>query len=297
MLKIFTFCSFTIITLLTGAACVYMQTANAVSNRNADGQNKSENQKRNDMKDIFKINETLEKSFPVNGKTVVKIYSFEGEITVRAANSPNVTMKATKMAVDKDAADGIKLDFSDRNGTIDLKADYVKPDRKIAHGKDYFYSKGAYVNWEIGLPAETDLILETGEGQIAVQGVSGEIKLTTKDGGITVKDCAGNLASTTYDGKVQITNYRGSADVTNHGDEPVLVEGDFQNLSVESGGGKIFLGFPRTGGGVLTADEATLSSKDFVLKKDGERYTFGTGNSNITVRANTGKVSIYSINN
>ena len=306
MLRIVTYYAFALIFLVNSVSCVYMQARNTKPNQTDSSPNQtntspntSGKQDENNMKDIFKINETVEKTFPVSSKTTVKIYSFEGEITVKSENTSVVKMRATKMAVDKDASDGVKYNFSQTNGTINLQAEYTKPDRKVSYGKSYFYSKGAYVNWELVLPAETDLILETGEGKIFVQGVNGEIKLSTKDGSITVTDCKGNLDSTTFDGKVQISGYQGNAEVINRGDEPVLVEGDFQNLSVLTGGGNVFLGLAKSGGGTVEADTENISVKDFVLKQAGQngngwqKYSFGEGNSKIKIQSNTGKISIY----
>ncbi len=300
MFKITTYWVFALLILVNSVSCVYMQAKKDVSNHSNSNSDTSENRKNDNMKDIFNINETVEKTFPVSSKVKVKITSFEGEITVKSENTSVVKMRATKMAVDKDAADGVKYNFSEQNGTINLQADYVKPDRKVNFGKHSVYAKGAYVNWEIIVPAETDLILDTGEGKINVQNVNGEIKLSTKDGSITVTDCKGNLNSTTLDGKVQIVGYKGMAEVINRGDEAVLVEGDFQSLSVLTGGGKVSVGVAKSGGGTIETDAKDISSKDFVLTQAGQNdggwqiYSFGTGNSNFRIQSNTGRVSIYS---
>lgn len=304
MLSILSNCMVIITVLVNCVSCAYTQ-ARKTETGSADskpavaqGENPA-NQKSDNMNDIFKISETVEKTFPVSSKTVVKVYSFEGEINVKSGSAGSVSLQATKMAVDKDAAEAVKYTFSQQNGTLNLQADFTKPDRKVNYGKNIFYTKGAYVNWELVLPAETDLILETEEGKIVVQNVSGEIKLSTKDGGITVKDCRGKLDLETFDGNVRVSGYRGIANIVNRGDEPVVVEGDFQNLSVETGGGDVFLGLPKSGGGTIEAAADNVSVKDFVLNRTGQngdgwnKYTFGSGNSNIKVQPNTGKLSIY----
>ena len=300
MFRIVSCCTFALLILVYSVSCFYMQARNDVSNQTNLNSEVSKNQKTENMQDIFNINETVEKTFPVSSKAKVTIYSFEGEITVKSENTSVVKMRATKMAVDKDAADGVKYSFSEENGAINLKADYVKPDRKVNYGKHSFYSKGAYVNWEVIVPAETDLVLDTGEGKIDVRNVNGEIKLSTKDGSITATDCKGRLDSTTLDGKIQISGHHGSAEVINRGDEPVLVEGDFQNLSVLTGGGKVSVGVAKSGGGTVETDAKDISAKDFVLNQSGrngegwQKYSFGTGNSNIRIQSNNGRVSIYS---
>lgn len=304
MLNVLSYCIVIITVLVNCVSCVYMQarktgTQSADSKSAAAERKNPANQKSDNMNDIFKISETVEKTFPVSAKTVVKVYSFEGEINVKSGSAGSVSLRATKMAVDKDAAEAVKYNFSQGNGTINLQADFTKPDRKVNYGKDVFYTKGAYVNWELVLPAETDLILETEEGEIAVSNVSGEIKLSTKDGGITVKDCKGKLDLETFDGNVRVSGYQGNADVVNRGDDPVIVEGDFQDLSVETGGGDVFLGLPKSGGGTIEAATNDVSVKDFALNRAGQngdgwnKYTFGSGNSNIKIQPNTGKLSIY----
>lgn len=292
-------CTISLIILLNSVSSAFIGTRIIETKKTDSRLNIFEKQTYKHINDIFKISEIVEKSFPAISKTKVKIYSFEGEITVKSENTSVVKMKATKMAVDKDASDGVKYDFSERNGVINLQADFVDSDRKIPYGKHYFYAKGAYVNWEVSVPQETDLILETDEGKIHVVNVSGEIKLFSKDGNITVKDCKGKLNSTTLDGKVQITGYQGSAKVINQGNDSVLVEGDFQDLSVLAGGGSVFLGLAKTSGGTVETDAKNLSIKDFVfnqLEQNDEglkNYSFGYGNSNYQIKSNTGKVSIY----
>ncbi len=308
MAGILTHFFFALMILVNGVSCVYMQAKNDTSNqgnrsseRKISDANKISNKKNENMKDIFNVNETVEKSFPVSGVATVKIFSFEGEITVKSENTSTVKMRATKMAVDKDASDGVKYNFSRQNDTISLEADYSKPDRKVTYGKTYFYTKGAYVNWELIVPAETNLILETGEGKLSVEGISGDIKLTTKDGSITATDCRGNLETTTLDGKIQIKGHEGNAGIVNRGDDPVLVEGSFQNLSIETGGGNVFLGLPKSTGGTIESDDNNISAKYFVLKQSGQndegwpKFSFGTGNSTIKIQANTGRISIYSL--
>ncbi len=298
MLKIISYFTVAVIILVNSISCVFMQMPKNIASQTIS-YNTSGIKKDNYTNDIFKVSETIEKTFPVSTRTKIKIYSFEGEITVRSENTSVVKMRAIKMAVDKEASDGVKYNFSQENNTIDLQADYIKPARKISYGKHNFYAKGAYVKWELAVPAETDLILETEEGKINVQDINGEIKLSTKDGNITVTDCKGNLDIATFDGKVQIIGYQGNVEVINRGNDPVLVEGSFQNLSVETGGGNIFIGLAKSSGGTIETDTENILVKDFVLKQKGQNkegghlYSFGINNSNYKIKSNTGKVSLY----
>ncbi len=302
MLRVVNYFAVAILILVNGTSCVYMQARNNDSQGNQTVSKSEETPERKDknMKTIFNVKETVEKTFPVSSRTTVKIYNFNGEITVRTENAPVVKMRATKFALDRDAADGVAYDFSQQNDTISVTADFTKPQRKVPYGNSYFYMKGAYVNWELVLPTETDLVLETEDGKIDVQGVNGEIKLSLKDGSITVKDCRGRLAAATYDGKVSVSGYQGNAEIANRSDDNVLVEGTFQNLAIETGGGDVFLGLPKSGGGTIEADTRNISVKNFTLKQLGEngegwqKYSFGAGDSNIKIQPNKGKISIYS---
>lgn len=301
MLKVVNYFVMAILVLVNGTSCVYMQARNMDSSakQNASKPEDSRKQRDENMKTIFNVEETIEKTFPVSARTTVKIYNFDGEITVRTENSPVVKMRATKIALDKDAAAGVEYDFSQQNDQINVNSDFTKPFRKVPYGKTYFYMKGAYVNWELVLPPDSNLIVETDKGKIDVQGVNGEIKLSLRHGSVTVNNCQGQLTATTYSGKVQVSGYQGSAEIANRNRDAVLVEGAFQNLSIETGGGDVFLGLSKTSGGTIEAATKNILVKDFTLKQTGEnsegwqKYSFGAGNSDIRIQPHTGKISIY----
>jgi hypothetical protein len=91
---------------------------------------------------------------------------------------------------------------------------------------------------EVRLPKDSDLKVETGDGEIHASGLSGNIDLSTGDGSMKVSAMSGVLRLHTGDGGIDGSDLDGQCDATS-GDGHITLSGRFDVLKVRSGDGKI----------------------------------------------------------
>ncbi|MET4105297.1 DUF4097 family beta strand repeat-containing protein [Hymenobacter sp. UYP22] len=63
---------------------------------------------------------------------------------------------------------------------------------------------GWSVDYEVLVPAQTDVVLKAVNGSLSVEGVSGNIRLETTNGGLTLRNVNGNVRAQTTNGPVSI---------------------------------------------------------------------------------------------
>jgi hypothetical protein len=138
------------------------------------------------------------------------------------------------------------------------------------------------VDVEVKVPREADLDLHTGDGNVEVEGVKGNILLRSGDGNIRLSDLQGSLKAETGDGNMDILGVRG--DVALHtGDGNIDVNGIDGALRAETGDGRVRVNGRfdvlevRTGDGGIDAKAAEGSKLD-------ANWTLNTGDGNLTLR-------------
>ena len=108
------------------------------------------------------------------------------------------------------------------------------------HKFDWFSHSGSNVAYEIQVPAETRVTIDTSGGGIHITGLKGDAKLDTSGGGIEVKDHAGKVSCDTSGGGIDLSNIRGDvhAETSGGGVSANGVEG---SIDASSSGGSIEL--------------------------------------------------------
>ncbi len=92
----------------------------------------------------------------------------------------------------------------------------------------------------IETPAETQLMIRSGNGALSVAGVRGGADLRTGNGAVSMSGVTGNLRATTGNGAIQITQADGSL-VATTGDGSMNIDGRFSQFETHSGDGSIRL--------------------------------------------------------
>jgi hypothetical protein len=112
---------------------------------------------------------------------------------------------------------------------------------KKLHPHSWFSSDhGGPVQYEIRVPAETRLSIDTSGGSIHVSGMRAPAKLDTSGGGIRVEDLVGDLDADTSGGSIDLKNIKGKvrAETSGGGVDGVNLDGP---VHAESSGGSIEL--------------------------------------------------------
>jgi hypothetical protein len=153
-----------------------------------------------------------------------------------------------------------------------------------AEGPDFGDRQGWSVSYEIFTPRETDLMLETHNGGIAIYSVRGDVDFETTNGGVKLDGLAGNVLGHTTNGGVDATltgdTWDGDAfDVrTTNGGVRLRVPSEYSaRLEASTTNGGIHIEFPVTVQGRIGREIRTT------LGEGGPLVRVGTTNGGVHV--------------
>ncbi|MGD2295660.1 MAG: DUF4097 family beta strand repeat-containing protein [Candidatus Aminicenantes bacterium] len=127
-----------------------------------------------------------------------------------------------------------KVEMSQHNNSIRVRIRYPRI-------KGFFFITDSYrikVISEITIPANTNLDCRSDDGDISVEGVSGELYLKTDDGTIRVVESRGSVQAGIDDGRVYLEDFVGGAKIESD-DGDLLLSGNFSMLDLETDDGDI----------------------------------------------------------
>ena len=120
-----------------------------------------------------------------------------------------------------------------------------------ARGPDRERRESWGVSWDVMVPLESDLSLETNNGGISVEGVSGLIDFDAANGGVSLVDVGGDVRGRTRNGGLEVmlagSTWAGrglDAETTNGGVEIAIPEGYSAELETGTVNGRVDLDFP-----------------------------------------------------
>jgi hypothetical protein len=225
----------------------------------------------------------------MGGSITVKSYAGK-EVIVEARADGRHAERDRDRERDK-AADGLKrLDLPQRGLSVEEEDNVVTV--RMQHSQS-----AALV---ISVPPETSLKLHTMHGEIAVEGVKGELDVDSMNGKITLTSVSGSVLANTMNGAMKIT--MDSVDASKplsfssmNGTIDVTLPADFKaNVKLRTDHGEIYSDFDfKLGPGAITQQNDTADGK-FKVKMDrtitgtinggGTEATFKTYNGTIYLR-------------
>lgn len=223
------------------------------------------------------------KSFNVSGTPRVNITTFDGPITIRAWDKPEVHYMATKRAHDEESLKQITIVGEQQGQTI------------VINAKNEQQYNGS-VQFEVYVPRNSSLHVSSGDGPLTLDGVSGDITLRSGDGPITVNNSGGVLHVNTGDGPIQINKFDGQLDART-GDGPIVLDGTFNALSARTGDGEISLAVPagssftiETNASEGVANEGFDVAEDVTPSPRMKRWKVGNGGRVFVLKTGEGKI-------
>lgn len=144
---------------------------------------------------------------------------------------------------------------------------------------------------EVFVPKKSNLRIVT-NGEIRLEGVTGEIDLSGADEAINVRDSGGKLHLAAGDGRVRIIGFTGDLD-SQTVDGEVFLEGKFDKLSARANDGVIVLTLPEDASASLLSNTEVegdgvaltqVNEKNWQLGKGGAKYTFAFTDGRLIVR-------------
>ena len=229
----------------------------------------------------FSAQET--KSFPVSGTPRVSISTFDGHVTVRGWDKPEVQYTATSRTDEEDALKQLSIITEQNGSTIGISA-------RNEH------QRNASVAFDVFVPRQTTLHVSSGDGSVTLDGVSGEITLRSGDGSIDVSNSGGQLQVNTGDGSIQISRFDGQVDART-GDGAIALDGTFKALSARTGDGQISLTVPAGSSFTIETNlPDEISNEGFVVAEDItrsprlRRWKIGNGGQVFVLRTGDGRI-------
>jgi hypothetical protein len=157
------------------------------------------------------------------------VRTFDGSITVHGWDKAEVMYTATKRAQDDESLRQITVESEQSGSSVSISAQA---------GNDV-----GSAQFEVWVPRQATLNASSGDGQLKLEGVAGDITLRTGDGSIEVSNGNGQLQANTGDGGIQVVKFDGQVDART-GDGGITLDGNFNTLSARTGDGGISLTVP-----------------------------------------------------
>ncbi|TMQ57170.1 MAG: DUF4097 domain-containing protein [Candidatus Eisenbacteria bacterium] len=256
------------------------------------------------------VRSVSERLIPFEAGGSIRIQDKNGRLTVEGWPRNEVRIEITRNVRAEDKAKAERLmkelraDVEVRNGRIDIVSHFPKRRETIGIW-DILGRKVAslQISYYVQVPAETDLMLGTTNGEVRVHGVKGRVEATTTNGDIRVGDVRGGVTLATTNGEIELTGMTGEAAARTTNGSVVAevrgvsptggidlmttngnVEAYFPNdlkaaVEAVTTNGRVAITFPITSRGVMTS-----KSIRGTINGGGATISLATTNGNVEVR-------------
>jgi DUF4097 and DUF4098 domain-containing protein YvlB len=216
--------------------------------------------------------ESLTITRALNADGVLALRNTNGRVVVDTWREPRVRIEAEKSAARQRLAD-VRVEVSGEGSRVSV-------DTHLPHG---FLGGNAQVKYHVTVPEGARLELETVNGAVEVEGVTGSVRARTTNGSLEVNSTASEVSLRTTNGGIRATVRSASA----------------ERLELESVNGSIRLDLPADVRGHFEAQTVNGGiDTDFPLEVSGKwgpkhlSGELGTGGGRVTLRTVNGSVHI-----
>jgi hypothetical protein len=226
------------------------------------------------------------KSFPVKGTPRVTVEAKGCNVRIRGWDKAEVQYTVTEIARRRDR-EPVSINEDMRGSDITLRVTNPGTDRGSLPGVEDLDR----VRIEVFVPRKSNLRVTT-NGEIRLDGVSGDIQLKGEDESINVRDTEGKLTLAAHDSQIRVIGFSGDLD-SQTVDGDVYLEGDFRKLAAKAGDGTIYLTLPEDANASLYSntdvgsegvDLSHEDGKPWIVGKGGTKYNFTFAEGNLVVR-------------
>jgi DUF4097 and DUF4098 domain-containing protein YvlB len=228
-----------------------------------------------------RLHRTEDRRFTVNGRPELVLKTFDGAITVRSWDKPEVLVTIDRQAGDEEALKSIEVKSDQQGNTITVEV--LKPEHQKTLSIGIHIGRSAALT--VSVPRNADVTARSGDGAITVSDLAGRLDLGTGDGSVSVRGAEGDLIVRTGDGAVTLDGVRGQVEL-NTGDGSVKVDGVLQRVRARTGDGAILV---RAGAGsTATAEDWEVETGDGSVNV---QLPEGFG-AELDARSNDGRVNV-----
>ena len=223
-------------------------------------------------------------TFTVKEMPKVNIEARGCSVKVRGWDRSEVQYVVTEIAGRRDR-EPITVGESGSDSEVTLKV--TNPNQEMRN--DLYYSRDR-VRVEVFVPRKSNLKIDT-DGEIRLDGVSGDVDLKGQDESINVRDVDGKLHIAAAEGQVRVIGFKGDFD-SDTTEADVYLEGRFDKLTSKSGDGTIMLTLPQDTNAKFRAN-TEIELDGIELKRENETtWTLGRGGATYNFEVGDGKVIV-----
>jgi DUF4097 and DUF4098 domain-containing protein YvlB len=211
--------------------------------------------------------EAKSESFAVKGVPKVTIDAAGCSVRVRGWDKSEVKYSVTQFSDYRDRTP-IQVTQDHTDSSVNIK---VVNDSK----KGSFYNDLSRSRIEVFVPRSSNLKIVS-NGEIRLEGVSGELEVVGGDESVNIRDSDGTLTVSNEDGRVRILGFRGDVDASTV-DGDIFLEGDFKSISGKASSGTMTVTLPE-GSNALFTSNTEVTAEGFNLIHDGKKsWRLGSG--------------------
>ncbi len=226
------------------------------------------------------VEETVDKTFVVDGPAVLDLEAMAGNVTVTGGTESEVQVTARLSlwgADEEDARQQLEVKMTQEGNRIIIRV--VRPQRAYV---GFAFTRSSRADFEIRVPPETSLQLASSSGDLAVSDVTGGGELRTASGNIRVDEVKGALSVESSSGDVTLTGLNDAGDLevgtVSGGVKLQDVEGD--SLTAHTSSGKIQI------------DQGTLGGALDLETVSGDVAALGIGATSCRLASSSGKLTL-----
>jgi DUF4097 and DUF4098 domain-containing protein YvlB len=225
------------------------------------------------------------KTFTVSGTPRVHIETHDGVVSIRGWDKPEVMYTATKRA-------GSELELNE----LTIKAEQVGSNVTITVNPN---EADGSASLEVYVPRNASLEAASGDGQLSLDGVSGDVVLRTGDGPINVSNSTGVLTVSTGDGPIKISRFNGQIEART-GDGPISLDGRFTAVHAQTGSGSVTLAVPADLSFTIETNAEDVTNEGLVImeelptSKRFKRWKVGQGGKVFVINTGEGRLFLRS---
>ena len=224
--------------------------------------------------------------FTIKGTPTVNINAKGCSVKVRGWDKPEVEYVVTEIAGRRDRE---PINVGEFHSDSEVTVKVINPNREVKN--DLFYNRDR-VRVEVFVPRNSNLKIDT-DGEIRLDGVSGNIDLAGEDESINIRDVSGKLHIAAADGQIRVIGFKGEFD-SETADGDLYLEGDFDRIRSKTGDGTIMLTLAQNSNAKLTANTVIETDGIALTRENDTTWQLGSGGAAFDFNVADGKVMIRS---
>ena len=141
-------------------------------------------------------------SFPASDFKSITLANEAGDVVVRQTTGSDILITATKSAHSPDDLEGVDVEVQQTGDVISGTLNYLPGSWSVS------------VAFEIQVPPDLSIQIESASGDIKIENYQGTLKLSTASGTLTLSNVNGEIQADTANGNIEARNVDGNVNVS-----------------------------------------------------------------------------------